>query len=68
MADRHQVLLPGDILLLQQRDRVGPVLGRAPLRMARQRRPVPGLQALGLAIVDAMTSNLLYGHPAHLPC
>ena len=67
MPHRHQVLLPGGVLLRQQGNRVRAVRGRPPLRMTRQSRPVPGLQALGLAIVDARMRDLPYRHPAHLP-
>ena len=67
VADRHQVRLAGGVLLLQQADRVRAVRGRPPLRVARQSRPVPGLQTHGFAIVDARMRDLPHGHPAHLP-
>jgi hypothetical protein len=35
MPDRHQILLTGAVLLLQQRNRIGAARSRAPLRMAR---------------------------------
>ena len=57
---------PGSVLLLQQGDRIRAVRGRGPLRMARQPRPVPGLQTLGFALVDARMRDLPHRHPAHL--
>ena len=67
MPHRHQIRLPGGVLLLKQADRVRTVRGRLPLRMARQSRPIPGLQAFGPAIVDAQMRDFSYRHPAHLP-
>jgi hypothetical protein len=42
MPHRHQARRTDGILLLEQRDRVGPVRGRAPPGMAPQRGPLPG--------------------------
>jgi hypothetical protein len=67
MTDRHQIQLAGAVLLLQETDWVRAVRGRAPLRVARYRRPIPGLQALGPAFVDARMRSPSYGHPAHHP-
>ena len=46
VPDRHQVLLPGDVLLLQQGDRVRPVRRRHPSRVVRRRCRDPGIGAL----------------------
>jgi hypothetical protein len=53
VPDGDQVGLPGRVLLLQQRHRVGAVGGRRPSSVAVQRRPVPSLLALRLALVHA---------------
>ena len=53
VPDRHQVGLPGGVLLLEQPDRVGAVGGRRPARVAGQRRPLARLLAPRPAFVDA---------------
>ena len=45
VPDRHQVRLPGRVLLLEQRDRIGPVRRRSPAGVAGQRRAFPRLPA-----------------------
>src|SRR6266516_3197862 len=69
VPDGHKVGLAGDVLLLEQGDRVGAVGGRAPLRVTRCGRPLPGLAAPGSALVDAWIGDLVAGHPAqpHVP-
>jgi hypothetical protein len=67
MTHRHQIRLTGAILFLQQAHRIRTARGRLPLRMARQSRPVPGLQTPGLAILDVRMRDLPHRHPAHRP-
>ena len=45
MPHRHQIRLPGQILLLEQGDGIGTVRGRVPPRVASGRRPLGGLPA-----------------------
>ena len=67
MPDRHQIRLPGQVLRLQQRNRVRAAGGRAPARMTRRRRLLAGLRASSPALIDARMRNCLHRHPAHLP-
>ena len=50
---RHEVGLAGGVLRLEQRDRVGPVVGRAPVTVARSRCTRSSFQSACLAFVDA---------------
>ena len=67
VAHRHQVLLTGEVLLLEQGDRVGTVRGRDPSRMTRRRRPLPCLSARGHSVVDARMGDVPHCHPVSLP-
>ena len=67
MPDRHQVRLPGEVLLLQQPDRIGPVGRRRPAGVAGQRRPVARLLAPRSAFLDARVGDPLDGHRLR-PC
>ena len=46
VPDRHQVLFPGAVLFVQQRDRIGAVRRRSPAGVAVQRRVFPRLPAM----------------------
>ena len=58
MPDRHEVLLTGDVLLLQQPDRIGPVIGRHPPCMTRVGCVDPGVRP-----PRATVGNTGMGHP-----
>ena len=62
VTDRHEVLLPGGVLRLEQRDRVRPLGRRRPIRMARERGLVPRALAPRLSVFDA---QMLDGSCAH---
>ena len=66
VADRHQVRLPGEVLRLQQGNRVRAIGRRPPPRMNQHGRPHPGLLAHGLPRADIQMLDCLHGHRGHL--
>ena len=62
VPDRDQVGLPGRVLLLQQRHRVGAVGGRRPSGVAVRRRPVPSLPTPRPPLLDAQVHDLSRSH------
>ena len=62
MPDRHQVGLPGEVLLLEQPDRVGTVGRRFPAGVAGGRCPVPRLLSHCPVVVDGRVGDLSHSH------
>ena len=62
MADRHIIRLLGKIPRFKQDNRVGAIGCRPPPSMSRRRRPLAGLLASGLALVDTPIRDPLHHH------
>jgi hypothetical protein len=62
MADRHIIRLLGKIPRFKQGNRVEAIGCRPPLSMSRRRRPLAGLLASGLALVDTPIRDPLHHH------
>src|SRR6266542_6979446 len=61
MANRHEIWLTGEVLILQQRDRVGAISRRFPSSMARRTNLLTCRLTPRPSLIDAQVRDLAHG-------
>jgi hypothetical protein len=67
VSNRHEIWLAGLVLLREERDGIGTIVGRHPAFMAQTWRPLSGGLSRVVAFLERRVLNLACRHGDHLP-